>query len=131
MRCAICAGLALLALAGSGCGGASPNSTVPASVSDALVHAAFVDRADRICTRGRGRLILTGNRYFGALPSGRSPSDKAVTTYARRQAVPILQHQYGRLQLLKPPPGDYRTVHRILDLADLGIRQLQRDPTLL
>jgi hypothetical protein len=124
--------LALLPLlSGIGCGGASQSSTVPTSVSGALVHAAFVDRADRICTRGRARLILTGNRYFGDLPPGRDPSPAAVAAYAHRQAVPILKHQYGRLQLLKPPPGDSGTVHRSLDLADLGIRQLEKDPTLL
>jgi hypothetical protein len=132
MRHSRCAALALLpVLSGIGCGGASQSSSVPASVSGALVHAAFVDRADRICTRGRARLILTGNHYFGDLPPGRNPSAEAVTSYARRQAVPILKRQYGHLQVLKPPPGDSRTVHRILDLADLGIRQLERDPTLL
>ena len=132
MKRATSAALALaLALAGVGCGGGSRSETVPAAVTDALGHSAFVDRADRICSRGRERLILTGNRYFGDLPPGRDPSTAAVTAYAHRDAVPILRHQYGRLRELKPPAGDARTVHRILDLAEQGIRQLQTDPTLL
>ena len=130
MRRATSAALAL-ALAGAGCGGASPSDTVPAAVSNALDHSAFVDRADRICSRGRERLILTGNRYFGDLPPGQDPSAAAVTAYANRDAVPILRHQYGRLREVRPPAGDSRTVHRILKLADLGIRQLQLDPLLL
>jgi hypothetical protein len=122
--------LALL-LAGVGCGSASQNSTVPTAVSTALVHAAFVDRADRICTQGRKRLILTGNRYFGNLPPNKDPSTAAVGAYSRQQAVPILKHQYARLRMLNPPPGDSATIDRILNLAEQGIRQLEMDPTLL
>lgn len=107
------------------------NKTTPPEVLSALGRSAFVDRADRICVQGRKRLILTGNRYFGDLPSGRDPSDAAVIAYAHREAVPILRHQYGRLRALEPPPDDRRRIRHILDLADRGIKQLEADPTLL
>lgn len=114
----------------AGCGSAA-ESTTPPEVFGALTRSAFVDRADRICTQGRKRLILTGNRYFGDLPAGQDPSKAAVTAYARREAIPILRHQYGRLRKLRPPSGDAQEINRILDLADRGIGQLQSDPTLL
>lgn len=120
-----------LFLSFAGCGSSEQNSTTPAAVSSALVHSAFVDRADSICSQGRERLILTGNRYFGNLSPDRQPSDAAVIAYAHRAAIPILRHQYGRLRQLRPPPGDEKTIGRILQLADQGIRQLQADPILL
>jgi hypothetical protein len=125
------AGFAALLAALAGCGGGGRSSSTPSAVAGALVHSAFVDRADRICSEGRKRLILTGNRYFGDLPAGRDPSDAALSAYARREAVPILRHQYAKLRRLTPPPGDEKAIGRILDLADSGIRQLQADPTLL
>jgi hypothetical protein len=124
--------LAALLAALAGCGGGSANQGSDAnSVSKALVHSAFVDRADRICTEGRKRLILTGNRYFGDLAAEQKPSDAAVSAFAQREAIPILRHQYAKLRRLTPPPGDEKAIGRILDLADAGIRQLQADPTLL
>jgi hypothetical protein len=125
------AGIAALLVAFLGCGGSDQQSTTPPEVFGALARSAFVDRADRICTQGRKRLILTGNRYFGDLPAGRDPSEAAVTAYARREAIPILRHQYGRLRELRPPSGDAQEINRILDLAERGIGQLQSDPTLL
>jgi hypothetical protein len=127
------AGFAALLAALAGCGGGSStgSGSDQAALSGALVHSAFVDRADRICTEGRKRLILTGNRYFGDLATEQKPSDAAVTAFARREAIPILSHQYAKLRGLTPPPGDERAIGRILDLADAGIRQLQADPTLL
>jgi hypothetical protein len=126
------AGLAALLAALAGCGGGSANQGSDANaVSNALVHSAFVDRADRICTEGRKRLILSGNRYFGDLGAEQKPSVAAVTAFAHREAIPILRHQYARLRGLTPPPGDGKTIARILDLAGQGIDQLQADPTLL
>jgi hypothetical protein len=125
------AGFAALLAALAGCGSGGQSSSTPSAVAGALVHSAFADRADRICSEGRKRLILTGNRYFGDLPAGREPSDAAVTAYAQREAIPILQRQYAKLRGLTPPPGDEKTIGRILDLADAGIQQLQADPTLL
>jgi hypothetical protein len=97
-------------------------------VLSGLERGAFVDRADRICVQGRKRLIVTGNRYFGG---NQKPSDAAVTLYAKREAIPILTRQYGRLRQLRPPAGDARRIDRILDLAERGIAQLRSDPTLL
>ncbi len=126
------AGLAALLAALAGCGGGSANQGSDAdAVSNALVHSAFVDRADRICTEGRKRLILSGNRYFGELAPEQKPSVAAVTAFAHREAIPILRHQYSKLRGLTPPPGDGKTIARILDLADQGIGQLRADPTLL
>ena len=113
------------------CGDDSENETTPPEVLSSLTRGDFVDRADRICVQGRKQLILTGNRYFGGLPGETKPSDAAVIKFANREAIPILRSQYGRLRELRPPPGDERKINRILDLADLGIRQLQSDPTLL
>jgi hypothetical protein len=127
------AGFAALLAALAGCGGGSSagSGSDQAALSGALVHSAFVDRADRICTEGRKRLILTGNRYFGDLPPEQKPSVAAVTAFAHREAVPILRHQYTKLRGLTPPPGDRKTIGRILDLADQGILQLEAEPTLL
>ncbi len=124
-----CAAIGLLAIP-LGCGGGA-GQTIPAAVLSGLDRAAFVDRADRICVQGRKRLILAGNSYFGELPAGRDPSDAAVTEFANREAIPILIHQYARLRRLRPPAADRRRIARILDLAELGIRQLRSDPTLL
>ena len=124
------AALILLAALG-GCGSGDENETTPAAVLEGLGRADFVDRADRICVEGRKRLILAGNRYFGDLPAGRQPSDAAVTAFAQREAIPILTRQYSRLRRLRPPAADRRGIERILDLADLGIRQLRSDPALL
>jgi hypothetical protein len=121
---------AALLVSFAACGGGGGDTT-PREVLSALDRSAFVDQADRICVEGRKRLILTGNRYFGSLPSGQKPSDAAVSVYARREALPILRRQYGRLRGLEPPSGDERQIERILDLADRGIEQLQADPTLL
>jgi hypothetical protein len=123
--------LAALSLAAAGCGSDSDRSSDQAALTSALAHSAFVDRGDRICTEGRKRLIISGNRYFGGLPAGRHPSDAALAAFADREAVPILRRQYGRLRGLRPPPGDHGTIDRILDLADQGIAQLRADPTLL
>jgi hypothetical protein len=120
--------LALLALP-SGCGGGS--ETTPAAVLRGLDRGAFVARADRVCVEGRKRLILAGNRAFGELPADRKPSDAAVSAFAHREAIPILTRQYGRLRGLRPPAADKRQIERILALAELGIRQLRADPTLL
>ena len=125
------AGFAALLAALAGCGGGGQSGSTPSAVAGALVHSAFVDRADRICSEGRKRLILTGNRYFGNLPAGREPSDAGLTAYARREAVPILRRQYAKLRALTPPPGDEKAIARILGLAEAGIRQLQADPILL
>jgi hypothetical protein len=121
---------AVVLIGAGGCGSAG-ESTTPPEVLSALNRGAFVDRADRICTQGRKRLILTGNRYFGDLPAGQDPSDAAVTEYAHREAIPILRHEYGRLRGLRPPQGDAATIDRILALAERGIGQLRSDPTLL
>jgi hypothetical protein len=118
--------LALLA----GCGG-DEEETTPPEVLSGLARGAFVDQADRICVQGRKQLILTGNRYFGGLPSEVKPSDTAVTRFADREAIPILERQYGRLRRLEPPPGDESEIARILDQAERGIEQLRADPTLL
>lgn len=114
-----------------GCGDDSETATTPPEVLSGLTRGDFVDRADRICVKGRKQLILTGNRYFGRLPSGRKPGDAAIRAYARREAIPILGRQYGLLRELSPPAGDKPTIARILDLADRGIKQLKADPTLL
>ena len=113
------------------CGDDGESETTPPEVLSGLTRGAFVDSADRICVQGRKRLILTGNRYFGDLPSDAKPSDAAVTAFANREAIPILARQYGRLRELRPPPGDERQIGRILDQAELGISQLRADPTLL
>ena len=123
--------VAALCVSLCGCGGSDGDETTPAAVLSSLGRAAFVDRADRICVQGRKRLILTGNRAFGDLPPNRRPSDAAVTAFAHRDAIPILTAEYARLRGLRPPAGDRAQIERILDLADLGIRQLRADPTLL
>jgi hypothetical protein len=123
--------LALLAIV-AGCGTDSSGEGSDANaVQAALVHSAFADRADKICVDGRKQLILTGNKAFGHLPSNQDPSDAALAAFAKQHAIPILRTQYGKLRQLKPPPGDEKTVARILDLADQGIAQLQADPTIL
>jgi hypothetical protein len=125
------AGLAVLLALAAGCGSSSEQSSNATALQNALVHSAFVDRADKICSQGRTQLILTGNKAFGSLPGDQNPSDAAVATYAKEHAIPILRTQYGKLRKLKPPPGDEKTVGRILDLADQGIAQLQADPSIL
>jgi hypothetical protein len=125
------AGFAALLAVLAGCGSGGQSGSDADAVSKALVHSAFVDRADRICTEGRKRLILTGNRYFGDLAAEQKPSDAAITAFAHREAIPILRHQYAKLRGLAPPPGDEGAIGRILDLAEAGIRQLEADPTLL
>ncbi|MGH2982081.1 MAG: hypothetical protein ACRDKV_08580 [Solirubrobacterales bacterium] len=127
LRLLACATIALI----PGCGDGGEVETTPSEVLSGLTRGAFVDRADRICVQGRKRLILTANRYFGDLPRGSQPSNPAVTRFANREAIPILQRQYGRLRELRPPPGDGRRINRILGLAELGIEQLVADPTLL
>ncbi len=54
-----------------------------------------------------------------------------MTEFAKQQAIPILRRQYARLRELDPPPGDERQIARILDQAEVGIDQLQADPTIL
>jgi hypothetical protein len=126
------AGSAALLAVLAGCGGGSSNQGSDAdAVSAALVHAAYADKADRICSQGRKRLILSGNRYFGDLRPEQKPSDATVTAFAQREAIPILSHQYAKLRALTPPPGDQKTIDRILALAETGIGQLRADPTLL
>ncbi len=119
-----------LLAAAPGCGGGQ-NETTPAAVLSGLDRGAFVNRADRICVQGRKRLILTGNRYFGDLPAGQDPSNAALKTFANREALPILTRQYQQLRGLRPPAGDQDEIDRILALAELGIRQLRSDPSLL
>jgi hypothetical protein len=121
---------ALIVLAGCGSSSSDQGSDA-AAVQAALVHSAFADRADKICVEGRKQLILTGNREFGDLSANQDPSDAAVAAYAKQHAIPILRAQYGKLQRLKPPRGDEKTIARILDLADQGIAQLQADPAIL
>ena len=96
-----------------------------------LTRGDFVVRADEICMQGRKRLLLTANRYFGGLGKAEKASDAEVTEFANREAIPILRRQYARLRELDPPPGDEREIARILDQAEVGIDQLQADPTIL
>jgi len=121
-----CASLALMA----GCGD-DENESTPPEVLSGLTRGDFVLRADRICMQGRKRLVLTGNRTFGGLGSEQKPSDAEVTEFAKREAIPTLRRQYAGLRELEPPPGDERQIARILDRAELGIDQLQADPTIL
>ena len=121
----------IAALAVTACGGGEDSDTTPAEVLSGLTRGDFVLRADRICTQGRKHLILAANRHFGGLPSETKPSDAAVTTFSNRDAIPILRRQYARLRELDPPPGDEQQIARILDQAELGISQLQEDPTIL
>jgi hypothetical protein len=126
------AGLAMLLAFAAGCGNSSSDQDAnAAALQDALVHSAFADRADKICSQGRSQLILSGNKAFANLGPNQDPSDAAVSAYAKQHAIPILRTQYGRLRQLKPPPGDRKTIGRILDLADQGIAQLQADPAIL
>jgi hypothetical protein len=130
MRRLVCL-LVCLAAPLAACGDDDEGDAIPPEVLSGLARGDFVDRADRICVQGRKQLILTGNRYFGGLPSEVRPSDAAVTRFANREAIPILERQYERLRRLDPPPGDEREIERILEQAELGIDQLRADPTLL
>ena len=125
--------LALVTMATlGGCGNSSSGEGSDANaLQGALVHSAFVDRADKICSQGRTQLILTGNKAFADLGPNENPSDAAVSQYADQHAIPILRTQYGKLRRLTPPPGDEKTIAKILDLADQGIAQLQADPSIL
>ena len=131
MRIALAVVALVLLAALGGCGSGDENKTTPAAVLRGLGRADFVDRADQICVQGRKRLILAGNRAFGDLAADQKPSDAAVTTFAKRRAIPILTDQYQRLRRLQPPSNERKRIERILDLADQGIEQLRSDPTLL
>jgi hypothetical protein len=130
MRRSLCL-IACAAGISAGCGDDGESDATPPEVLSGLARGAFVDSADRICVQGRKRLILTWNRYFGDLSRGAKPGDAAVTAFANREAIPILERQYGRLRGLRPPPGDERQIGRILEQAERGISQLRADPTLL
>jgi hypothetical protein len=114
--------LAIAAMAAAGCGSSSKSKTTTAP---AITKAAFVSKANAICTKGNKATNAAGAKL------GKNPTKAQLTAYAKTVAVPSIQLQITSVKALGAPSGDEATVKKMLTLAQADLNKLKSNPALL
>ncbi len=110
----------LLGIGAAGCGSSDSTDT-----TTAITKAAFVAKANAICTKGNKAQNAAGEKL------GQNPSQAQFTAYAKDTAIPNIQGQIDSVRALGAPAGDEATVSHMLDLAQADLNKIKADPTLL
>jgi hypothetical protein len=139
----IVAGTAVTLL-GTGCGdddGEEPTVATTTAASEAtgatgptgpagaepLSSEAWIRGADSICAQGDREIERDAQTSFEAGQLGPAATER----FARDVIAPNIQDQLDRLRELTPPEGDEEEVDAIIDAAQTGVREIERDPGLV
>jgi hypothetical protein len=124
-RAAIAAATLIVGLAAAGCGSSSSSSKTTSTATPAITKAAFLAKANAICTQG--------NKVSNAAAAklGKSPSQAQITALVKSTDVPSIQTQIDGIRALGAPAGDQATIANILNLAQADLNKVKSNPALL
>jgi hypothetical protein len=118
--------LTIAALGVAGCGSSSKSkSKSKTTTAPAITKAAFVSKANAICTKGNKVTNAAGAKL------GKHPTKAQLTAYAKTVAVPSIQLQISAVKALGAPSGDEATVNKMVTLAQADLNKLKSNPALL
>jgi hypothetical protein len=123
------AGLVLVSLIGTGCGGSSSsssskNNNLTSTVAGPVTKAEFVAKANAICVKGTVRTEKAGSSL------GNNPTEAEAAVAVPAKFVPAVQAQIDELEALSVPPGEAAAVTRMLDLAQGDLNKVKSNPRL-
>ena len=97
---------------------------VAAAATGAPSHDAYIERADRICSRTTDKIDAVVEDV------GLSPTD-AEARAAVDQVVALTRKEIDKLRALTPPRGDAKQVDRIYDAVERAIDRVEAKPSSL
>jgi hypothetical protein len=120
---------AVVALALAGCGGGGDDTTV---TTGSLSKAAFVKKADAICTKGTERLQKGFGAYLRknkkSILALRHPSKADYEGLIGGVLIPNLEREIEEIRALGAPSGDEERVEAIFTALEEGIEVAENDP---
>lgn len=108
-------------IAAAGCGGSDSGAT-----TTTISKAAFVAKANAICTKGNAESNALAGKTFG----NKQPTQAQLERFAKAQ-VPLIQRQIDQIRALGAPSGDEATVKQMLDIAQGDLNKLESNPALV
>jgi uncharacterized protein HemX len=116
----------IVGLAAAGCGSSSSSSkSTSSTATPAITKAAFLAKANAICTQGNKQTNAAGAKL------GKSPSQAQVVASVRSTDLPSIQAQIDGIRALGAPSGDQATVTNMLNLAQADLNKVKSNPALL
>jgi hypothetical protein len=125
-------------LGAAGCGGdddddgttaatTGPTGVTGATGGELLTKEECIRQADVICAKGDDEIDKQASKRFG----NQEPSEQEIEQFATDTVAPNIQNQIDDIRALTPPEGDEEDVTLILDAAQNGIDEIEKDPSLL
>jgi hypothetical protein len=115
--------LAIAAMAAAGCGSSSKSKS-KTTTTPAITKAAFVSKANAICTKGNKATNAGGAKL------GKKPTKAQFTAFVKGTIVPSIQQQITAIEALGAPSGDEATVKKFLALAQADLNKVKSNPGL-
>jgi hypothetical protein len=126
LKGAAIAGTLIVGLAAAGCGSSSSSSkSTSSTTTPAITKAAFLAKANAICTAGNKLSNAAGAKL------GKSPSQAQVVASVKSVDVPSIQSQIDGIRALGAPAGDQATVTNMLNLAQADLNKVKSNPAVL
>lgn len=101
-----------------------------ASVTDKkkpLTKAAFIKKADQICSDTNDELRPLIEEHFGDLGPGEEPDADALAAFAEG-FIPIAQQGHNDIEKLREPKADKEKIEALLDKQQAAIDAAEEDP---
>jgi hypothetical protein len=112
-----------VALVVTGCGGDDESSAGPT-----ISKAAFIKKADAICTHGNKRMELAFASFLEEKKNIKHPSKADYEALVGKVLVPNLNQEIKEIRALGAPSGDEDRVDDFLEALEEGIETAERDP---
>jgi hypothetical protein len=110
-------------LAAAGCGSSS-KSTVSSTSSAPITKAAFVAKADAICTKARKQQNAARAKF------GKNPTQAQFRSYVKSTVIPSAQARINAIRAVGEPAGDQATITHILNVAQSDVNKVKSNVTL-
>lgn len=114
----------LVVLLVAGCGGSGSDS----STGPAISKAAFIKKADAVCTGGNKRMEVAFAHFLKENKNVRHPTDADYEELVGKVLVPNVNQEIKEIRALGAPDGDEDRVSGFLEALEEGIEVAERDP---
>ncbi|HEY6551234.1 MAG TPA: hypothetical protein VIY71_08565 [Solirubrobacterales bacterium] len=113
-----------LALLVAGCGGGGDDSSTGPTIS----KAAFIKKADAICSGGNKRMEASLAHFFQEGKKIKRPSKADFEELVGKVVVPNLRQEIKEIRALGAPSGDEDKVDEILTALEEGLETAEGNP---
>jgi len=119
------AGLLIIGLAVTGCGGSGGSSTKSTATAPRITKAELVAKGNAICTAGNGPILAAAGQL------ATHPSRAQVVGIVQHTYVPSVESELTSIKALGAPAGEEAVVARMAKLAETDLSRLKHNPALV